>query len=408
MATATSAQRRDVKEYTFLWEGVDRNNRQVRGESKAASETVVTTNLRRQGIRVTKIKRQAFRGGRKVTEKDITFFTRQLATMLRAGVPLLQSFEIVARGHSNARFSRLMMDIKNKIEAGSSMSQAFREHPAYFDTLYCNLVAAGEASGTIDAILERLATYKEKMLAIKSKIKSALFYPVSVIVVAIVVVWIIMIWVIPSFKKVFENFGADLPAPTLLVIAMSEWVVAWWWLVFLIIIGTIVGTGVLLRRSAAFRYGFDRMMLKLPVIGGILEKATIARWTRTLQTMFAAGVPLVESLDAVGGASGNAVFVAATKKIQTEVSTGTSLTNSMGNTGLFPTMVLQMIQIGEESGSLDNMLGKIADFYEREVDDAVAALSSLLEPIIIVFLGVVIGGLVVAMYLPIFKLGAVV
>ena len=408
MATATAAARRDVKEYTYLWEGVDRSNRQVRGESRAASVTVVTTNLRRQGIRIVKIRRQTFRGGRKVSEKDITFFTRQLATMLKAGVPLLQSFEIVARGHSNARFSRLMMEIKNKIEAGSSMSQAFREHPNHFDALYCNLVAAGEASGTLDAILDRLATYKEKILAIKSKIKSALFYPISVVVVAIVVIWIIMVFVIPSFKKVFANFGADLPAPTLIVIAMSEWVVAWWWLVFMIILGTIVGTGIMLKRSAAFRYGFDRMMLKFPVIGGILEKATIARWTRTLQTMFAAGVPLVESLDAVGGASGNAVYAQATKRIQTEVSTGTSLTNSMSNTGLFPTMVLQMIQIGEESGSLDNMLGKVADYFEREVDDAVTALSSLLEPIIIVFLGVVIGGLVVAMYLPIFKLGAVV
>jgi len=408
MATAAAATRRDVKEFTYIWEGVDRSNRQVRGEVRAASETVVTTNLRRQGIRVVKIKRQAFRGGRKVTEKDITFFTRQLATMLKAGVPLLQAFEIVARGHSNARFSRLMMEIKNKIEAGSSMSQAFREHPNHFDALYCNLVAAGEASGTLDAILDRLATYKEKILAIKSKIKSALFYPISVVVVAIVVIWIIMVFVIPSFKKVFANFGADLPAPTLIVIAMSEWVVAWWWLVFMIILGTIVGTGIMLKRSAAFRYGFDRLMLKFPVIGGILEKATIARWTRTLQTMFAAGVPLVESLDAVGGASGNAVYAQATKRIQTEVSTGTSLTNSMSNTGLFPTMVLQMIQIGEESGSLDNMLGKVADYFEREVDDAVTALSSLLEPIIIVFLGVVIGGLVVAMYLPIFKLGAVV
>jgi type IV pilus assembly protein PilC len=408
MATATAAARRDVKEYTYLWEGVDRSNRQVRGESRAASVTVVTTNLRRQGIRIVKIRRQTFRGGRKVSEKDITFFTRQLATMLKAGVPLLQSFEIVARGHSNARFSRLMMEIKNKIEAGSSMSQAFREHPNHFDALYCNLVAAGEASGTLDAILDRLATYKEKILAIKSKIKSALFYPISVVVVAIVVIWIIMVFVIPSFKKVFANFGADLPAPTLIVIAMSEWVVAWWWLVFMIIIGTVIGTGIMLKRSAAFRYGFDRLMLKFPVIGGILEKATIARWTRTLQTMFAAGVPLVESLDAVGGASGNAVYAQATKRIQTEVSTGTSLTNSMSNTGLFPTMVLQMIQIGEESGSLDNMLGKVADYFEREVDDAVTALSSLLEPIIIVFLGVVIGGLVVAMYLPIFKLGAVV
>ncbi len=409
MATATTtAQRRDVKEYTFLWEGVDRNNRQVRGESKAASETVVTTNLRRQGIRVVKIRKQSFRGGRKVNEKDITFFTRQLATMLKAGVPLLQSFEIVARGHSNARFSRLMMDIKGQIEAGSSMAQAFRAHPKHFDDLYCNLVAAGEASGTLDAILDRLATYKEKILAIKGKIKSALFYPISVVTVAIVVVWIIMVWVIPSFKKVFASFGADLPAPTLIVMAISEFVIAWWWLAFLVLIATFVGTGIMLRRSPAFRYGFDRIMLKFPIIGPVLEKATIARWTRTLQTMFAAGVPLVESLDAVGGAAGNMVYTVATKKIQTEVSTGTSLTNSMANTGLFPTMVLQMIQIGEESGSLDNMLGKVAEYFEREVDDAVAALSSLLEPIIIVFLGVVIGGLVVAMYLPIFKLGAVV
>lgn len=409
MATATAtAGRRDVKEYTFVWEGTDRSNRQVRGESKAASETVVVTNLRRQGIRVVKIKKQSFRGGKKITDKDIAFFTRQLATMLRAGVPLLQAFEIVARGHSNARFSRLMMDIKNKIEAGSSMSQAFREYPQYFDQLYCNLVAAGEASGTIDAILERLATYKEKILAIKGKIKSALFYPISVVTVAIIVVWIIMVWVIPAFKKVFTNFGADLPMPTLIVMAVSDWVVTWWWLVAAIIAGTIFGFFAGRRRSAAFRYTTDRLMLKIPVIGGILEKATIARWTRTLQTMFAAGVPLVESLDAVGGASGNAVYVQATRKIQTEVSTGTSLTNAMANTQLFPTMVLQMTQIGEESGSLDNMLGKIADYFEREVDDAVAALSSLLEPIIIVFLGVIIGGLVVAMYLPIFKLGAVV
>jgi type IV pilus assembly protein PilC len=408
MATATASTRRDVKEFTFIWEGVDRSNRQIRGEVRAPSQTVVTTNLRRQGIRVVKIKKQAFRGGKKVSEKDITFFTRQLATMLKAGVPLLQSFEIVARGHSNARFSRLMMDLKGKIESGSSMSQAFREHPAHFDTLYCNLVAAGEASGTIDAILDRLATYKEKILAIKGKIKSALFYPISVIVVAIVVTWVIMVFVIPSFKAVFKNFGADLPAPTLIVMAMSEWVVAWWWLVAAIIVGTVVGIASMYRRSAVARITFDRLMLKMPIVGGIIEKATIARWTRTLQTMFAAGVPLVESLDAVGGASGNAVFVAATRKIQTEVSTGTSLTNAMTNSALFPTMVLQMTQIGEESGSLDNMLGKIADYFEREVDESVAALSSLLEPIIIVFLGVVIGGLVVAMYLPIFKLGAVI
>jgi len=407
MATAT-ATRKDVKEYTFVWEGVDRANRQIRGESKAASQTVVTTNLRRQGIRLQKIKKLTFRGGKKVGEREITFFTRQLATMLRAGVPLLQSFEIVARGHSNPRFSRLVMDLKSRVESGSSLSQAFREHPIQFDNLYCNLVHAGETAGMLDAILDRLASYKEKILAIKSKIKSALFYPISVIVVALLVVWVIMVWVIPAFKQVFASFGADLPVPTLIVMAMSDFVVAWWWLGFLIIIGAIVGFIYLHRRSAALRFTMDRLMLRVPIIGQILEKATIARWTRTLQTMFAAGVPLVESLDAVAGASGNAVYATATKRIQTEVSTGTSLTNAMTNSRLFPSMVLQMTQIGEESGSLDNMLGKIAEFYEREVDDAVAALSSLLEPLIIVFLGVVIGGLVVAMYLPIFKLGQVV
>ncbi len=409
MATAV-APRADnrVKEFLYVWEGTDRNNKPMRGETRGPSETVVSTNLRRQGIRVIKIKQQKFRGGRKITDKDIAFFTRQLATMLRAGVPLLQAFDIIARGHSNARFSRLMMDIKNKIETGSSLSQAFREHREHFDALYCNLVQAGESSGTLDAVLDRLATYKEKILAIKSKIKSALFYPISVMVVAIVVIWVIMVFVIPSFKEVFKNFGAELPFPTLVVIAISDFFVKWWWLMFIAGAGTIIGIGVMFKRSDAVRYTVDRLMLKVPVVGPIIEKATIARWTRTLQTMFAAGVPLVESLDAVGGAAGNIVYAQATKRIQTEVSTGSSLTNAMSNTRLFPTMVLQMTQIGEESGSLDNMLGKVAEFYEREVDDAVAALSSLLEPIIIVFLGVVIGGLVIAMYLPIFKLGAVV
>ena len=409
MATATAA-RRDlkVKDQTFLWEGVDRNNKPMRGELRAVSETVATTNLRRQGIRVTRIKRQSFRGGRSVNEKDITFFTRQLATMLKAGVPLLQSFDIIARGHSNARFSRLMLDLKNKVETGSSLSQAFRDHPKHFDQLYCNLVQAGETAGMLDAILDRLATYKEKILAIKSKIKSALFYPISVIVVAIVVTWVIMIFVIPAFKSVFASFGANLPWLTQVVIDISDFFVKWWWAMFIAIVAAFVGIRLTIKRSESVRFMVHRLSLKLPVIGGILEKATIARWTRTLQTMFAAGVPLVESLDAVGGASGNMVYIQATKRIQTDVSTGTSLTNAMAAVNLFPPMVLQMTQIGEESGSLDNMLGKIADFYEREVDDAVTALSSLLEPIIIVFLGVVVGGLVVAMYLPIFKLGAVI
>jgi len=408
MATTATAPRQTVKEYTFQWVGTDRNRREVRGETRGASETVVTTNLRRQGIRVTKIKRQSLRGGRTISQRDITFFTRQLATMLRAGVPMLQAFDIVARGHTNARFSRLMLQIKSKIETGSSLSQAFREHPQYFDDLYCNLVHAGETSGTIDAILDRLALYLEKILAIKSKIKSALFYPISVMVVAVVVVWVIMVWVIPAFKQVFTSFGADLPAPTLMVIAISDFAVKWWWLVFLAVGAAVVSSYLLYKRSAHFRVGFDRLLLKFPILGPIVQKATIARWTRTLATMFTAGVPLVESLDAVAGASGNAVYAAATKKIQTDVSTGTSLTNAMSNTTVFPTMVLQMTQIGEESGSLDGMLSKVADFYEREVDDSVAALSSLLEPVIIVFLGIVIGGLVVAMYLPIFKLGAVI
>jgi len=409
MATVAAA-RRDlkVKEYTFLWEGVDRNNKPMRGELRAVSETVATTNLRRQGVRVLKIKRQAYRGGRSISDKDMTFFTRQLATMLRAGVPLLQSFDIIARGHSNPRFSRLMLDLKNQVETGSSLSQAFRSHPKFFNPLYCNLVQAGETAGMLDAILDRLATYQEKILAIKGKIKSALFYPISVLVVAIVVVWVIMIFVIPAFKQVFTSFGANLPWLTLQVIAVSDFFVKYWWAMLVMIVGAFFAIRLSIKRSESVRLLVHRLQLKVPVIGGILEKATIARWTRTLQTMFAAGVPLVESLDAVGGASGNLVYVNATKRIQTDVSTGTSLTNAMAATDLFPVMVLQMTQIGEESGSLDNMLGKVADFYEREVDDAVAALSSLLEPLIIVILGIIIGGLVVAMYLPIFKLGAVI
>jgi type IV pilus assembly protein PilC len=300
------------------------------------------------------------------------------------------------------------MDIKSRVETGSSLSQAFREHPAQFDNLYCNLVGAGETAGMLDGILDRLATYKEKILAIKSKIKTAMFYPIAVMIVAVVVTWVILVFVIPVFKQVFTSFGADLPAPTLIVMALSDFVVAWWWLIFLCLLATIAAFFTLRTRSAAFRYALDQISLRIPIIGPILEKATVARWTRTLSTMFAAGVPLVESLDAVGGAAGNAVYAAATKRIQTDVSTGTSLTNAMANTKLFPSMVLQMTQIGEESGSLDGMLSKIADFFEREVDDAVSALSSLLEPLIIVFLGVVIGGLVVAMYLPIFKLGQVI
>lgn len=410
MAVATQASRgqRDVKTYLFNWEGLDKNNKTLRGDLRAASETVVTTTLRRQGIRVIKVKRISLRGGGAVRERDVTFFTRQLSTMMRAGVPLLQSFDIVARGHSNPRFSRMLLDIKAQVEAGSSLSQAFHRHPMQFDGLYCNLVAAGEQAGVLDTVLDRLATYKEKILAIKGKIKSALFYPAMVIAVAIVVVTVIMVFVIPSFKEVFSSFGASLPGPTLIVIAISDFFVAYWLFVVLLMVGAMVGMWFLWKRVPAFRRIFDRVVLRVPIIGKVLRQAAIARWSRTLATMFAAGVPLVDALDSVSGAAGNQVYADATRRIRTDVSTGTSLSNAMIATDVFPNMVLQMTQIGEESGSLDGMLNKVADFYEREVDDAVTALSSLMEPILMVFLGVVVGGLVIAMYLPIFKLGSVV
>ena len=407
-AAAASTTRREVKEYTFSWEGRDRSGKIVKGDMRASGEAVVQSSLRRQGIAVIRVKRQRSGLGGRIKEKDITLFTRQLATMMKAGVPLLQSFDIVGKGHANPAVGRLLLDIKTEVETGSALHTAFRKYPLYFDALFCNLVAAGEAAGILDALLDRLATYKEKILAIKSKIKSALFYPIAVIVVAFIITAVIMIFVIPAFKELFTSFGADLPGPTLVVIAISDAFVKYWYLIFSTIGGGIWFFFYTWKRSIKMQAAMDRSFLKLPIFGDIIRKATMARWTRTLSTMFAAGVPLVESLDAVAGAAGNAVFAAGTKRIQTEVSTGTSLTNAMHNTGLFPTMVLQMTQIGEESGALDNMLSRVADFFEREVDDAVAALSSLLEPIIIVFLGVVIGGLVVAMYLPIFKLGSVI
>ena len=402
---ASSAQ---VKEIVYAWEGKDKSGKTVRGELRAGGEAVVNVTLRRQGVMVTKIKKKAYRSGKKITGKDIALFTRQLATMMKAGVPLLQSFDIVGKGHSNPSMGKLIMDLRSDIETGTSLNNAFRKYPLYFDPLFCNLVGAGEQAGILEDLLTRLAIYKEKTLAMKAKIKSALMYPVSILAIAFVVTAVIMIFVVPAFKSVFASFGADLPAPTLLVMAMSEFTVKWWWLISGILFGSIYFFFQAWQRSAKVQRFMDVTLLKAPIFGSVLRKAAIARWTRTLATMFAAGVPLVESLDAVAGAAGNALYAAGTKRIQTEVSTGTSLTNAMGNTNLFPTMVLQMTQIGEESGSLDNMLGKIAEYFEREVDDAVAALSSLLEPIIIVFLGVVIGGLVVAMYLPIFKLGSVI
>ena len=406
MATAAAtAVRREVKEYTFSWEGRDRGGKVLKGDMRASGEAVVQSTLRRQGIAVLKVRRQRAGLGGKVTEKDITLFTRQLATMMKAGVPLLQSFDIVGKGHANPAVGRLLMDVKTEVETGSSLAQAFRKYPLYFDALFCNLVGAGESAGILDSLLDRLATYKEKILAIKSKIKSALFYPISIIVVAFVITAVIMIFVIPAFKDLFSSFGADLPAPTLLVMAISEIFVTYWWLIFGSVGGGLWFFFYTWKRSLKMQAAMDRLSLKMPVFGDVIRKATVARWTRTLSTMFAAGVPLVEALDSVGGASGNYVYVVATKRIQQEVSTGTSLTVAMQNSNVFANMVIQMVSIGEESGSLDAMLGKVADFYEAEVDDAVAAISSLMEPMIMVVLGTLIGGMVIAMYLPIFKLG---
>jgi type IV pilus assembly protein PilC len=404
MATA-AARAAGPKEFTFLWEGRDKGGKVVRGELRSVSETAVNATLRRQGIIVQKVKKQKLGGGGKVTDKDITLFTRQLATMMKAGVPLLQSFDIVSKGATNPAVGRLLTDVKTEVETGSSLAAAFRKYPLYFDALFCNLVAAGEQAGILETLLERLATYKEKILAIKSKIKSALFYPIAIVVVAFIITAVIMIFVIPAFKEVFTNFGADLPAPTLFVMAVSDYFVEYWYLIFGIVGGSVYGFLEAWKRSLAVQAFMDRLMLRLPVFGNLVLKSTIARWTRTLATMFAAGVPLVEALDSVGGASGNHVYLVATKKIQAEVSTGTSLTMAMQNSGVFPSMVLQMCSIGEETGALDSMLSKVADFYEAEVDDAVEALSSLMEPIIMVVLGTLIGGMVIAMYLPIFKMG---
>ena len=409
MATATSRPSiKSVKEVIFEWEGKDRNGKTVRGELRASGEHQVQATLRRQGVLVTKMRKRRMRSGKKIAPKDIAIFTRQLATMMKAGVPLLQSFDIVGRGSTNPSVAKLLNDIRTDVESGSSLSSAFRKHPLYFNTLYCNLVEAGETAGILEDLLDRLALYMEKTESIKSKIKSALMYPIAVIVVAFVVVTLIMIFVIPAFKSVFTDFGADLPAPTLFVIAMSEFFVSYWYIIFIGIFGGVYFFLQSWKRNEKMQIFMDRILLQIPIFGNLIEKSVIARWTRTLSTMFAAGVPLVESLDSVGGAAGNYIYKSATQKIQQEVSTGTSLTNAMSNANVFPSMVIQMTAIGEESGSIDHMLGKAADFYEAEVDEMVAGLSSLMEPIIIVFLGTIIGGIVVSMYLPIFKLGSVV
>ncbi len=406
MATAAAA--KNIKELVFEWEGKDKNGKLVRGEMRAGGEAMVSASLRRQGVMVSKVKKRRTSGGSSIKQKDIAIFTRQLSTMMKAGVPLIQSFDIVARGSTNPKMTKLVNDIRSDVETGTSLSSAFRKHPLYFDALYCNLVEAGEAAGILEALLDRLAIYQEKTMALKNKIKSALMYPVAVLVVAFIVLAVIMIFVIPSFKDVFTSFGADLPAPTLFVMAISDVFVTYWYIIFGVIGGGIYFFFESWKRSEKMQRVMDRLLLRAPVFGTLVHKSAVARWTRTLSTMFAAGVPLVEALDSVGGAAGNAVFKDATDQIQKDVSTGASLTASMQTTGVFPTMVLQMCAIGEESGALDGMLGKAAEFYEDEVDEAVKGLSSLMEPIIIVILGTLIGGIVVSMYLPIFKLGQVV
>jgi type IV pilus assembly protein PilC len=402
------AGRKAPTQYIFEWEGKDRKGKTFTGEQRAENQAEVTATLRKQGLTVVKMKKRKAARGKKITQKDIAYFTRQLSTMLKAGIPLLQSIDIIARGHANPNFTQLLSDIRFDIESGSSMAQAFRRHPRYFDTLYCNLIDAGEQGGILDSLLERLSLYMEKTIALKSQIKSAMIYPIAVLTVAFAVTVILMLFVIPAFKGVFSSFGANLPAPTLVVIAISDFFVSYWYIVIGIPVGGVALYIRALKKSEKVQRSTDRIMLKLPIFGSLFRKAVIARWTRTLATMFAAGTPLVESMESVAGAAGNWVYYDATREIEQAVRIGTSLTNAMQATHVFDNMVLQMTQIGEESGALDNMLLKVAEFYEREVDDAVAAISSLIEPLIIVVLGVLIGGMVVAMYLPIFKLGQVV
>lgn len=406
MATKTTKTRKkEVKEFNFVWVGKDRNGKEVRGEMKSTSQSLVRIALRSKGVQITKIKQQKFNTtGKKIKTADIAIFTRQLATMLKSGVPLLQAFDIVANGHSNPAVAKLLLEIKGGVETGSSLSDSFAQHSKYFDKLYCNLVAAGEKAGILDLILDRLALYQEKIQGIKKKIKSALTYPIAVMGVAFIVTSIIMIFVVPSFKNVFASFGAQLPEPTLIVISISDFFVHFWYIIFGSVFGAIFGLRTMIKKNEKARDMFDRFLLRLPIFGEIIRKSIIAKWCRTLATMFTAGVPLVEALQSVAGAAGNVVYFKATKNIEKEVETGQSLTISMQKQNVFPNMMIQMTQIGEESGSLDDMLNKVAEFYEEEVDTAVASLSSLMEPIIIVFLGVLIGGLVVAMYLPIFKM----
>ena len=395
----------------FTWEGVDRKGKKMKGELEGASVAYVNASLRRQGIKPTKVRKAAkpfLILKKKITAKDIAIFTRQLATMLAAGIPIAQAFDIVGKGHENPTMAELIMTVKNDIESGTNLTAALSKHPLQFDALYCNLVQAGEQAGILDTILDKIAVYKEKIESIKSKIKAALFYPTAVVIVAFVITTILLVYVIPQFESLFKGFGADLPALTQFVIDLSEFFQETWWMMFAGIGGGVYAFAYMYKRSSKMQHAADKLLLKAPIIGQIIKKATIARFCRTLATMFAAGVPLVEALDSVAGACGNRLYYEGTMDIKSDVSTGMQLQSSMNTTGLFPNMVVQMVAIGEESGELDTMLGKVADFYESEVDDAVDGLSSLLEPIIMAVLGVLIGGLVIAMYLPIFKMAATV
>ena len=402
-----------AKATMYVWEGMDKSGKRIKGEMAGQSDALVKAVLRRQGVNPLKVKKKpkpllGGGGKKKISPKDITVFSRQLATMMSSGVPLVQAFEIVGRGHENVGMQELIMSVKGDVEAGNNLTDSLRKHPRQFNDLYCNLVQAGEQSGILEAILHKIAAYMEKTEALKSKIKSALFYPAAVIVVAIIIVTILMVFVIPQFQDLFSSFGADLPALTQLLINISKWFQSYWWLMFLVLGGTVYGFVEMKRRSVPFAHFLDRISLKIPVIGEILEKSAIARFARTLETMFAAGTPLVEAMTSVAGATGNVIFHDATLKMRDEISTGTQLQVCMRESGLFPNMVVQMVAIGEESGAIDTMLGKVADWYEAEVDDAVEALTSLLEPMIMAILGVIIGGIVVGMYLPIFKMGSVV
>jgi type IV pilus assembly protein PilC len=406
------AQAAAIKQDLFAWEGTDKKGKKVKGESNAANPAMVKADLRRQGILPVKVRKKSalFSSAKKkkILPKDIAIFTRQLSTMMGAGVPLVQSFEIIGRGHENPSMQEMIMEIKADVESGATLADTLRKHPLHFDELVCNLVAAGEQAGILEGLLDKIATYKEKTEAMKAKIKKALTYPAAVVVVAFIVTAILLIFVVPTFEELFQGFGADLPAFTQMVIHLSEWMQANWWAVILGVAGAIYGFKEGKRRSPKFAHTLDRMILKAPIFGEIVTKAIIARFARTMSTMFAAGVPLVEAMESVAGAAGNQLYKEGILDMRDNVATGQQLQLTMQQTGLFPNMVVQMVAIGEESGSLDAMLAKVADFYEAEVDDAVDNLSSLLEPMIMGILGVLVGGLIIAMYLPIFKMGSVV